>query len=190
MKIKSKIVAAVSAALMLAMVLATTAFAGSQPTVSVDNASPKAGDTITFTITTNNTGLVGNVTASANLEFVSVNDPLSDAAGFIVVAPSVIYTYKVKADAAGQSFNFTVSGLVGSDGEGDVNYADMAAGGTVAAAPESSSSEAPPVSSSEAPPASSSEAPASSSEAPASSSQAPAPSSPTTAKSPRTGVYA
>lgn len=179
MRMKNKVLVSFALVMILALSIATSVFAAAaNPAVSIDNAAPKAGDTVVFTITTNNFALMGDVAVSDNLEYVSCSDNNSDSAGFIVAAASVTYTYKVKADAQpGSNISFTVSGMTGTDIEAKVEYTYEAisvsgkvAGTTPTPQPDPPASTPDPVKPAPQPD--------------------PAPSAPdTSAKSPRTGVY-
>lgn len=133
---KSKIILSVVVAAVLVMAMAVTAFAVA-PGVSISNKSPKAGDTVTFTVTCPDEGMQADVTVSNNLTFVSNTGMFSKQNKVIIVGKNdtVTYTYKVKADAAANSkIEFSLSNVVLNDGgPNDIPGDPASVSGTVTA---------------------------------------------------------
>jgi len=128
------------------MTTAAFALAATAPTVrsSVTTAAP--GDTVTFTITINNYGLSGSVSASPNLNWVRAFSDAEDTdLGFPIdtTSPTVIlvanattitYVYTVAENAQpGAPFSFTVSNTTTSNAQNEASGPfTISAGGNVA----------------------------------------------------------
>ena len=124
MRRKSKIIAAIAVVVILSMSLAAFALASTQPTVGKSPDSPRAGETVTFTINIGTFGLQGNVSASDNREFVppAVRNggigPTTGEGFAVLEATSITYTYRVKdGTAANAPFWFEINNLLAGDAD-------------------------------------------------------------------------
>ena len=136
---KSKILISMVVAVVLVLSLAATAFAATA-TVVASSSEVKAGDTISFTVSSTDAGLSADVTVSDNLEFVSVdNEMLSFENNLNILGimgdSDVVYTYKVAADAAaGETISFQLTNVVSANAAGvETDEADASATATVVA---------------------------------------------------------
>ena len=136
---KSKILISMVVAVVLVLSLAATAFAATA-TVVASSSEVKAGDTISFTVSSTDAGLSADVTVSDNLEFVSVdNEMLSFENNLNILGimgdSDVVYTYKVAADAAaGETISFQLTNVVSANAAGqETAEADAGATATVVA---------------------------------------------------------
>lgn len=136
---KSKILISMVVAVVLVLSLAATAFAATA-TITASSSEVKAGDTISFTVSSTDAGLSADVTVSDNLEFVSVdNEMLSFENNLNILGimgdSDVVYTYKVAADAAaGETISFQLTNVVSANAAGvETDEADASATATVVA---------------------------------------------------------
>lgn len=126
-------------AVVLVLSLAATAFAATA-TVVASSSEVKAGDTISFTVSSTDAGLSADVAVSDNLEFVSVdNEMLSFENNLNILGimgdSDVVYTYRVAADAvAGETISFQLTNVVSANAAGqETAEADASATATVVA---------------------------------------------------------
>ena len=136
---KSKILISMVVAVVLVLSLAATAFAATA-TVVASSSEVKAGDTISFTVSSTDAGLSADVAVSDNLEFVSVdNEMLSFENNLNILGimgdSDVVYTYRVAADAvAGETISFQLTNVVSANAAGqETAEADAGATATVVA---------------------------------------------------------
>lgn len=136
---KSKILISMVVAVVLVLSLAATAFAATA-TVVASSSEVKAGDTISFTVSSTDAGLSADVAVSDNLEFVSVdNEMLSFENNLNILGimgdSDVVYTYRVAADAvAGETISFQLTNVVSANAAGqETAEADASATATVVA---------------------------------------------------------
>ena len=136
---KSKILISMVVAVVLVLSLAATAVAATA-TVVASSSEVKAGDTISFTVSSTDAGLSADVAVSDNLEFVSVdNEMLSFENNLNILGimgdSDVVYTYRVAADAvAGETISFQLTNVVSANAAGqETAEADAGATATVVA---------------------------------------------------------